>query len=111
MARLSREQIQEILVKHSQGVKQSQIAREEDVDPSTVRYHIEIFEQTYGSTAAVYSLIKPVQRACQHPSMKCLVCGKAQDHIHRHELEEIERLRIKLDQARTILAEYNRTLE
>ena len=109
--RLSPETIREILVAHSNHVPTARIAEANNVDPSTVRYHVEAFENVYGSSAAVYALVRPVQRVCAHPSLKCLVCGVAQDNIHRHELEEITRLKIRLDQARDLLAGYGFDLE
>lgn len=104
MSRLSPDTIRDILTKHSQGQAVTKIAREYSVDSSTVRYHVEKFERVYGSTDNVYMLIKSVQKVCQHHSLKCLVCGKAQDSIHRQELTEIHQLKTKLKQANTILA-------
>ena len=109
--RLSPETIREILVAHNNKVPTSRIAAENNIDASTVRYHIEAFESVYGSSSAVYALVKPVQRVCEHPSLKCLICGVAHDNIHRHELEEITRLNIKLDQARDLLTGYGYSLD
>ena len=102
MARLSKYQIREILIKNHQGVPRSQIAAQFNCDQSTVRYHIEQFERTYGSSAAVYSVIRPVQQICSHPSMKCSLCGKAQDAIRRREMDEITRLRAKLEHIKAV---------
>lgn len=111
MPRLTAQTIQQILVEHSQGEAKSVIARRHEVDVSTVKYHVEKFENHYGSTSAVYSLIPPTPRACQHPSLKCLVCGKAQDHIHRREREEIAQLTQRLDRANTILERHGYDVE
>jgi hypothetical protein len=94
--RLRPEQIRDILYARSQGEARSAVAARFGVDPSTVRYHEESFERTYGVSATIYTLVKPVQRVCTHPSLKCLVCGQAQDHIHRRELEEIQHLKADL---------------
>lgn len=93
---LSLDKIYTILEKHSQGISISIIATEEGVDQSTVRLHIKNFTNVYGSTDAVFSLVRKVQRVCTHPSMQCLVCKKAHNDIHRLEREEIERLRNRL---------------
>lgn len=104
--RLSKETIREILTAYSQGQTKSAIATTHQVDVSTVRYHIDAFERTYGSTGAVYALVRPIQRECNHPSLKCLVCGQAQDSIRRREAEEIERLTVKLNEVQSALARY-----
>ena len=109
--RLSREQIIEMLFAHNKGATKSSIAAEHSVDPSTVRYHIETFENTYGSTAAVYSLIKPVQRACEHPSLKCLICDQAQNNIHRRELETIKHQKQLIEKQRTTLASFGYVMD
>lgn len=109
--RLSQEQVREMIVAAAQGVPRTKIAQQYSVDNSTVRYHIERFESKYGSTTAIYSLIPPKSKACTHPSLKCLLCGKAQDAIRRRELETIKELTIKLEQAQAILARYGYELE
>ena len=111
MSRLLPATIKEMLVKHSEGIPVSQIAREYSVDSSTVRYHVERFEKVYGSTENVYCLVKQVQKVCHHPSMKCLVCGVAHNAIHRRELEEITHLQTQLEQAKAILARYGHELK
>lgn len=90
--RLSREDIYQIIVAHNQGEKRSVIAERFSVDNATVTYHIEQFERKYGSTRAVYSLVQPPKKVCCHPSLKCLVCGRAQDNIRREELDKINHL-------------------
>jgi transposase-like protein len=94
--RLTTEQIHEILVAVDKGETYSSIARRFSVDNATVRYQVEKFERTYGSTEAVYAVIRPVQRICTHPSCKCLVCGQAQDMIRRRELDEIRTLKARI---------------
>lgn len=111
MSRLLPETIKEMLVKHSQGMAISKIAKEYLVDTSTVRYHVEKFERVYGTTSNVYCVVQQVQRMCHHPSMKCLVCGVAQDAIHRRELEEIIHLKTQLEEAKAILERYGHVIE
>jgi hypothetical protein len=94
--RLSQETILQMIAALNEGETRSVIAERFSVDAATVRYHEERFVTTYGSTRAVYSLIKPPPRPCEHPSLKCLICGKAQDHIHRRELEYIKQLRAQV---------------
>lgn len=94
MPRLSQEKIFEIIIAHDKGMSRSANAKKHECDPSTVKYHVEKFEGTYGTTTAVYALVQPKQeRQCQHPSLKCSLCGVSQDNIRRRELEEINRLR------------------
>ncbi len=109
--RLSKETIREILIANSQGEAKSAIAARYGVDVSTVRYHVENFERTYGASANVYAVIRPIQRACSHPSLKCLVCGMAHDNIHRREVETINALTTKLNEAREILRRYGHEIE
>lgn len=103
--RLTTDTIHQILKAVSDGEARSAIAERFSVDPATVRYHVEQFENVYGSTSAVYSIIRPVQRACTHPSMKCLICGKAHDAIHRRELEEIRHLKRAFAEASSTLVQ------
>lgn len=109
--RLSKETIREILIANSQGEAKSAIAARYNVDVSTVRYHVENFERTYGASANVYAIVRPIQRACSHPSLKCLICGMAHDNIHRRELEKIESLTIKLKGATELLRRYGHEVE
>lgn len=109
--RLSKEQIREILIANSQGEAKSAIAQRLHVDVSTVRYHVEIFERTYGASANVYAIIRPIQKTCNHPSLKCLVCGMAHDNLHRRETETICRLSSELDRAKRLLSKNGITME
>lgn len=104
--RLSKTQIQEILIAHSQGEAKSAIAARFNVDVSTVRYHVEIFQRTYGAPENIYAIIRPVQKACTHPSLKCLVCGLAHDNLHRRETEAICKLSSEVDRLKAILRRY-----
>ena len=108
--RLSQHQIREILIAHNQGLPHSTIARTHNIDTSTVRYHVEKTETLYGTTN-IYAVVAPKRRACNHPSLKCLVCGMAQDHIHRRELEQINQLEAKLERANEILARFGYSVE
>lgn len=108
--RLSPEKIREIIIAHNSGLPHSTIAKQHCIDPSTVRYHVEKVEANYGTTN-VYSLIPVAKKACNHPSLKCLVCGMAQDHIHRREIDEINQLQTKLQRANEILARFGYEVE
>jgi len=91
--RLPPEKIQQILIAANNGDTRSAIATRLKVDISTVSYQIEQGELAYGTTRnAIYALVKPAPKVCTHPSLKCLICGKAQDHIHRRESEHIRHL-------------------
>lgn len=103
--RLDREQIRALIQAHNRGVAHGEIAATLSVDVSTVRYHVEKTERLYGTTIGVYAVVQP-KKACEHPSMKCLVCGKAQDAIHRREIECIHRLTSALEQANERLTRY-----
>ncbi|MER0170343.1 MAG: hypothetical protein DU489_07015 [Nitrosomonas sp.] len=89
----------------------SNIAKDHSVDNATIRYHVKQFEQIYGSTEKVYLLIKSVQKTCNHPSSKCLVCGVATDTTHRQELEQISQLKTKLAEVKAILARYGHEID
>ncbi len=108
--RLSPDKIREIIIAHNSGQPHSAIAKEHRIDSSTVRYHVEKVEATYGTTN-VYSLIPVKRKVCNHPSLKCLVCGMAQDHMHRRELDEICQLQTKLQRANELLARFGYEVE
>ena len=108
--RLTQETIRQIITAHNEGCTHSAIARTHSIDVSTVRYHVEKVEATYGTTN-VYSLVPPVRRACEHPSLKCLICGRAQDYIHRRELDTIRELKQKLERANKLLEAHGYSVE
>lgn len=107
--RLGRDKINQIIVAVHQGEMRSAISKRFDVDRATIDYHVEQFEERYGSTAAIYSIIPVQKKACCHPSLKCLVCGKAQDNLRREELEKITKLERALNAANTRLESYGHT--
>lgn len=111
MSRLLPETIKEILKKHSKGIAISKIAKEYSVDTSSIRYHVEKFERIYGTTDKIFIEVQKKQRVCDHPSTKCLICGIAQNAIHRRELAEIRNLKTKLEEAKAILARYGHEIE
>jgi catalase len=101
--RLSKDQIREILIAHSHGEEKAVIAARHKIDVSTVRYHVDAFENSYSTTERIYALVRPVQVACHHPSLKCLVCGQANDNLRRRELETIATLKEQLARANATL--------
>lgn len=109
--RLSKQQIGEILLAHHNGEAKSAIAAKYNVDVSTVRYHVEIFERTYGQPENIYAIIRPIQRACPHPSLKCLVCGMAHDNLHRRETETICKLSSEVDRLKMTLRRHGHEVE
>lgn len=97
MAKLSKENIREIIAEHQKGVPTAHIAEQFHVDRSTISYHIEKLESAFVLDGNVYSLIKAeTQHQCIHPSMKCSVCGVFHDTILREERQLISDLRVKL---------------
>lgn len=103
MARLPDDVINKMIIAHNEGMPRAEIARTFKVDPSTVSYHLERIERLYGTTTVVYSLVKPEPKPCEHPSLRCLVCGMTSDHIHRRDLETIHHLQAALEQANRII--------
>jgi hypothetical protein len=101
--RLSQATIREIIVAHNNKEATTIIAARFNVSEETVESHITRFVQTYGTTQAVYSLIPLAPKPCQHPSLKCLLCGHARDHIRRRERETITELTQRLEKANAIL--------
>lgn len=94
---LSQTEIRDIITSHQSGEPKLSIARRLAIDNSTVHYHIRKFEQSYPEQGGVYALIRSnLRMECQHPSYKCLVCGKAQDAIQGEERRLIRELTARL---------------
>jgi hypothetical protein len=103
MPRLSKIQIREILIAADQGEDFGVIARRFGCDPGTVEHHVEAFERLYGALSYIHRLVPEKKRECQHPSLRCLVCGMTVDHIRRRELEEIAQLKARIARYEIIL--------
>lgn len=104
---LKPDEIREMIALHQEGVPRAEIAKQYTIDPTTVRYHVDRFERGF-TRSSVYTIIStPIRRECNHPSLKCLVCGMAQDHIHRRELETIRDLKTELTRLRAILEKHD----
>jgi hypothetical protein len=101
--RLSKVQIREIILAADQGEDFAAIATRFTCDPSTVEHHVTSFERLYGSLSYIHRLVPEKKRPCQHPSLRCLVCGLAADHIHRREIEEIAHLKAAIAKYEQIL--------
>jgi hypothetical protein len=108
---LSSETIRDIIAQHQLGTNDLEIASTFQVDKATVRYHIERFESTYGRTNVYEVIVIRQPKPCQHPSLKCLLCGTAQDHIRRRELEIIKDLTSRLTKAEDILRRHDLLVE
>lgn len=102
--RLSQDTIREIITCHNRGDAPSKIASRLAIDASTVKFHIERVERTYGTTN-VYSVAPPTAKVCIHPSLKCLLCGHTRDHIRRREREKIKHLEAALEAANSIIVQ------
>lgn len=101
--RLSKVQVREIIIAAEQGDDFLIIAKRFHCDPSTVEHHVTSFERLYGALSYIHRLVPEKPRPCQHPSLRCLVCGLTVDHIHRRELEEIGILKARLERYEAIL--------
>lgn len=109
---LKADEIREIIAAHQQGTPKSEIARQFNIDNTTVRYHVNRFERNFSFNTNVFAVIPVVERKpCQHPSLKCLVCGVAQDILRRRELDIIRELQTKLDKANAILRRHDLLME
>ena len=86
MAKLTKQQIREIVTRFRAGESPAQIAREHSIHPSTIYFHDEKTQTAdIYDGGSVYSIIKTeTQYVCIHPSTKCLVCGKLEDVILRN---------------------------
>lgn len=96
---LDKNEIKDIIVMHQQGVPKLQIAKKYKIDNSTVHYHVNKYMEVVGENEdpSFYAVIKSSFRyECKHPSLKCTVCGKANDNIHSEQSVTIRTLREEL---------------
>lgn len=108
MAKLSKENIRDILTDHSRGVAEIELAVKFKVDQSTISYHVTKFRNSGIYDCNVYALIKTeVQHICKHPSTKCLGCGKIADTLFRDERLHIEQLERQLATAQATIERFS----
>lgn len=103
--RLTKQEIEDLIKAHLNNIPNGQIAIQFTIDASTVRYHIARFKRGKWVSGEDYPL--PSKTACIHPSLKCLVCGIAQNQIRRRELDTIRQLQAKLARANAILVAHD----
>lgn len=97
---LSQLQIREIVVASAEGSTDADVAERFSVDRTTVAYHRKKFEQAYPEQPSVYGRIKrDLRRCCEHPSLKCSLCGRHRDELRRDEKRIIRELREQLEAA------------
>ena len=85
---LGRDEITEIIVSYNSGVRQADLARQFNVDHSTIDYHVRKYQTAYPEQGGIYSLIKiGIKRECHHPSSKCTLCGLMSDELRRDRVE------------------------
>ncbi len=103
---LSRAQIREIHVGYLSGVPKLAIARELQIDNSTVHYHINKIKHM--PPQQVVALLVPPCAKCEagHTALKCLVCGTASDNIKSEEFQTIKRLRAENAELKARLSIY-----
>lgn len=95
--RLSKQSIQEIVISYKSGESQASLAKRFSIDHSTVRYHVDKYDESLLYGSGVYTLIRVnAQDACVHPSTVCSVCGKRHDTLHRDERLKIKELEQEL---------------
>jgi hypothetical protein len=99
---LSQSEVHDIIRSFNDGETKSQIALRYGIDHSTVIYHIRKHERLGSYSSDVYAVVAVEPKPCIHPSMKCLVCGRAQDELRREERQLIRDLqnRLKIAQER-----------
>jgi IS30 family transposase len=104
---LKPDEIREMIALHQDGVPKAEIARQLSVDPKTVHCHVVRFERSFNRSSVYVVMGTPARRECNHPSLKCLVCGMAQDHMRRRELETIRDLKTELTRVKAILEKHD----
>lgn len=101
---LSQVEIRDIVTSFYNGETKLAIAERLNIDHSTVHYHIRKHTGSYPEQHNVYSVIKVNLRpVCSHPSLKCFLCGLAQDELRRRERQTIQELTEKLNRATALL--------
>lgn len=99
---LKKAEIAQIIALHIQQVPNRDIAIQIACDISTVRYHITRHENGHRPL-----ITTPSPNVCTHPSLKCLLCGRALDYLRRQEREQIRHLTEKLAKANAILTQHD----
>lgn len=102
---LSQVEIRDIVSSFYNGEAKHSIAQRLQIDNSTVHYHIRKYERSFVEQSTVYAVVKSdFRKVCNHPSVKCSLCGKYHDTFRREEQQKIceletenERLRQQLE--------------
>lgn len=105
---LTKHQIREIHVGYLSGVPKLAIARDLQIDNSTVHYHINKIKHM--PPQQVVALVLPTCGKCAagHTSLKCLVCGTASDNIKSEEFQTIKRQREEITRLKAQLLIYEK---
>lgn len=105
---LTRTEIRQIHTGYLSGVPKLQIARELQIDNSTVHYHLNKIKHL-PEREIVALFITPCSKcAAGHTSLKCLVCGTASDTMKLEEFQTIRRLRSEVADLKERLASYEK---
>ena len=86
---LTKDEIRGVIDARLNNTPTRQVAQHFNIDVSTVLYHVGRHKRSAWGNGNVVSL-QP--KACIHPSLKCLLCGVAQDELRRREREYIRDL-------------------
>lgn len=93
MHRLSKQEIREIVAAFFGGEAIPDIAKRMSRDRKTVEYHIEKYQEAYGTSGGYIARLKTeIQHECIHPSLRCLCCGKLEDILKREDRARIRQL-------------------
>lgn len=98
---LSKAEIREIArAYYADKEPKASIAKRLTIDVTTVGYHLRKYEKSYPENPSIYSVVRIEHRKeCTHPSVKCMLCGLAEDNIRTHEREQISTLTARLHRA------------
>lgn len=99
-SRLDRDTIDKIVLAYYEGKSQLAISKEFGIHHTTVAYHVKEYDKYHYDKTTVYAVIKSHhKRTCEHPSLKCFLCGMHLDNLRTEQRDTIFRLEQKLKQA------------
>lgn len=110
--RLSEAEIRDIIMSNAKGESKLSIANRLGVDRGAVIFHIRKHEHAYDEDGTIYALFRAKMReTCNHPSLRCSVCGRMQDNVKREDMLEIARLKTVIEKQQLLLSQHGLVVE